>query len=162
MIRITTHKESIVKLSIFVTLMAKKRTMKLNTVNIHKIIKETIESVLCKNRDIDVNSIDISKIDINILKQSYIDLRLIPNVNEAVGEIMSTDNVPNNQFHRVISLSSENSISKVNNYYKLPNIMDKLKTIIYKCLPYAAGAFAVAFAGTIIFIILALIFGWDI
>ena len=40
--------------------------------------------------------------------------------------------------------------------------MDKLKRIIYKCLPYAAGAFAVAFAGTIIFIILALIFGWDI
>lgn len=80
--------------------------MELNSVNIHKIIKETIESVLCKNRDIDVNSIDISKIDINILKQSYIDLRLIPtltvygdplsnipNVNEAVGEIMSPDNV---------------------------------------------------------------------
>lgn len=40
--------------------------------------------------------------------------------------------------------------------------MNKLKTIIYKCLPYAAGAFVVAFAGTIIFIILALIFGWDI
>ena len=40
--------------------------------------------------------------------------------------------------------------------------MNKLKTIIYKCLPYAAGAFAVAFVSTIIFIILALIFGWDI
>ena len=58
--------------------MAKKRTLKLNSTNLYKIIKETIESVLCKNRDIDVNSIDISKIDINILKQSYIDLRLTP------------------------------------------------------------------------------------
>ena len=86
--------------------MAKKRTLKLNSANLHKIIKEAIESVLGKNRDIDINSIDISKIDINVLKQSYVDLRLtptltvygdplssIPTVNEAVGEIMSPDNV---------------------------------------------------------------------
>lgn len=57
---------------------------------------------------IDINSIDISKIDIEILKQSYIDLRLVPtmtvygdplssiaNVNETIGDIMPSDNVVN-------------------------------------------------------------------
>ena len=55
-----------------------------------------------------INSIDISKIDIEILKQAYIDLRLVPtmtvygdplssiaNVNEEIGDIMPPDNVVN-------------------------------------------------------------------
>ena len=35
--------------------------------------------------------------------------------------------------------------------------MNKLKKIIYKCLPYAAGACAVAFACTIVWCVIALI-----
>ena len=77
--------------------------------------------------------------------------------------ILRLEYIPSNRFRQITSPLSVNLTSEINNYYKMLNIiMNKLKTIIYKCLPYAAGAFAVAFAGTIIFIILALIFGWDI
>lgn len=74
-----------------------------------RMIKESMQTILQNNdneNDFDINSIDISDIDIEILKQSYIDLRLvptmtvygdplsnIPNVNEAKGDIMSPDRV---------------------------------------------------------------------
>ena len=43
-------------------------------------------------------------------------------------------------------------------YHNLTRMkMDKLKMIIYKCLPYLAGACAVAFACTIVWCLIALI-----
>lgn len=38
--------------------------------------------------------------------------------------------------------------------------MEKLKRIIYKCLPYAWGICGVIFVATVIWCVLALIFGW--
>lgn len=87
----------------------RKRIIKLTTSDLYKVILEGVQTILTNNEgedDFDINSIDISDIDIEILKQSYIDLRLvptmtvygdplsnIPNINEAVGDIMSPDNV---------------------------------------------------------------------
>lgn len=72
------------------------------------IIKESIKNVLMEQSISDVNSIDISKIDINILKNSYVDLRLVPTlttyggrlsilttIKEEYGDIMPPDNVVN-------------------------------------------------------------------
>lgn len=88
-----------------------KQIIRITESELKNIIKESVKTILksTSNEDgFDVNSIDISKIDIEILKQSYIDLRLvptmtvygdplssIPNVNEAKGDIMPPDNVVN-------------------------------------------------------------------
>lgn len=40
--------------------------------------EQTIIQNIDTENDFDINSIDISKIDIEILKQAYIDLRLVP------------------------------------------------------------------------------------
>ena len=89
----------------------KKKIIKLTESDLYRIIKESVQTILQNNdneNDFDINSIDISDIDIEILKQSYIDLRLVPtrisyddplskfnNINEAEGDIMSPDNVVN-------------------------------------------------------------------
>lgn len=54
---------------------------KLSRNNLHKILEESLDIILRSNtpeKGFDVNSIDISKIDIGILKQAYVDLRLVP------------------------------------------------------------------------------------
>lgn len=89
----------------------KKQIIRLTESDLYKMIKETVQTFLQNNDnedDFDINSIDISKIDIEILKQSYIDLRLVPTrisyddplsnfhiVNESEGDIMPPDNVVN-------------------------------------------------------------------
>lgn len=87
----------------------KKKKVKLTEQDLHNIIKETVQAILKDKKnetDFNINSIDISKIDIEILKQAYIDLRLVPsrmshnspildllNINESVNDIMPPDNV---------------------------------------------------------------------
>jgi hypothetical protein len=59
----------------------KKKKVKLTEQDLHNIIKETGQVILKDKKnetDFNINSIDISKIDIEILKQAYIDLRLVP------------------------------------------------------------------------------------
>lgn len=89
----------------------KKQIIKLTESDLHKIIKESVQTIFQDNNDktdFDINSIVISDIDIEILKQSYVDLRLIPTrisydnpltkfhiVNESEGDIMPPDNVVN-------------------------------------------------------------------
>ena len=89
----------------------KKQIIRLTESDLYKMIKESVQTILQNNGNkdgFDINAIDISEIDIEILKQSYIDLRLvptmtvygdplssIPNVNEARGDIMPPDNVVN-------------------------------------------------------------------
>lgn len=89
----------------------KKQIIRLTESDLYRMIKESVQTILQNNDnedDFDINSIDISDIDIEILKQSYIDLRLVPtmtvygdplssiaNVYEAIGDIMPPDNVVN-------------------------------------------------------------------
>lgn len=86
-----------------------KKLSKLTNNNLHRILKETLDTIFEIDNDtniININSIDISKIDIEILKQSYVDLRFVPtritydnpltiysNIEESKGDIMSPDNV---------------------------------------------------------------------
>ena len=87
----------------------KKQTIRLTENELHDIIKETIQTIVQdsnSNHIVDVNSIDISKIDIEILKKAYVDFRLmpkrishdnvlsnIPQLNEAEGDEMPADNI---------------------------------------------------------------------
>lgn len=87
----------------------KKKKIKLTEIDLQNIIEESVRTILNKTSYtgiFDVNSIDISKIDIDILKQAYIDLRLIPiatfygdplsnlsSLKESVGDIMPPDGV---------------------------------------------------------------------
>lgn len=76
--------------------------------NLHKIILESIEKIIQESEQEDVDGIDISSIDIETLKDAYIDLRLVPSVtvygdilsdiptiNEAIGDIQTPDTVVN-------------------------------------------------------------------
>lgn len=87
----------------------KKQIIRLTESDLYRMIKESVQTILRNNdseEEFDINSIDISDIDIEILKQSYIDLRLVPtrisyddplsnfnNINESEGDIMPPDNV---------------------------------------------------------------------
>lgn len=75
---------------------------------LHKIILESIEKIIQESEQEDVDGIDISSIDIETLKDAYIDLRLVPSVtvygdilsdiptiNEAIGDIQTPDTVVN-------------------------------------------------------------------
>lgn len=79
---------------------------------LHRIVYKTIKNMLTEsiniNNDFDVDDIDISKIDIEDLKQGYRDLRLTPTstlygdifsdeiyIKEAIGDILPPDNVAN-------------------------------------------------------------------
>ena len=69
----------------------KKKIVKLTEQELHNIIKETVQVILKDKTiktDFNINSIDISKIDIELLKQAYIDLRLVPSIT-AYGDILS-------------------------------------------------------------------------
>lgn len=59
-----------------------------------KIIKLTEQELHDIENDFNVNSIDISKIDIELLKQAYVDLRLVPSIT-VYGDILS-DKLGNN------------------------------------------------------------------
>ena len=87
-----------------------KNKIKLTDTELQKIIKESIQAILEKKTSeyvFDINSIDISKIDIDILKNAYIDFRLIPFATsfddplsfplfkEAKGDILPPDSVVN-------------------------------------------------------------------
>lgn len=88
-----------------------KKIIRLTENEFHEIIKESIQTLIkdkIKEENFDINSIDISSIDIEILKQAYVDFRLIPtrtsydnylsnfaNIKEAEGDIMPPDNVVN-------------------------------------------------------------------
>lgn len=80
----------------------KRNNIKLFENKLNKIVKETINNFFKPN----LNSIDISKIDINILRKNYIDFRLVPSIttydnflsnlphiNESFGDILPPDNV---------------------------------------------------------------------
>lgn len=57
------------------------KIIRLTEDELHDIIKETNQTIVQdsnSNHIVDVNSIDISKIDIEILKKAYVDFRLIP------------------------------------------------------------------------------------
>lgn len=86
-----------------------KRTIKISSSDLEHIIKETIENVLENDINSDDCPIDVRKIPISILRQSYVDLRLIPSqtafgdilsgvpsINEAYGDIMPPDEVVEN------------------------------------------------------------------
>lgn len=112
-----------------------KKVIKLTETELKSIIKESIHAILKDKPNIidgkiDINSIDISKIDIEILRQAYVDLRLvptrmsydsflsnIPKINEAEGDILSPDNVVNEILqkyhldrHLVLKIEASNSI----------------------------------------------------
>ena len=111
----------------------KKHVIRLAESDLYRMIKESVQTILQNNDnedDFDINSIDISDIDIEILKQSYIDLRLVPTrisyddplskfhiVNESEGDIMPPDNVVNAiiqkyhlNSHLVVKVEASNKI----------------------------------------------------
>lgn len=80
----------------------KRNSIKLFENKLNKIVKEAINNVFKPN----LKTIDISKIDINILRKNYIDFRLVPSIttydnflsnlphiNESFGDILPPDNV---------------------------------------------------------------------
>ena len=82
-----------------------KRTIKISSSDLANIIKETIANVIGD----EACPIDVRKIPIEILRQSYVDLRLVPSqtafddilsvvpsINEAYGDIMPPDDVVKN------------------------------------------------------------------
>lgn len=85
----------------------RKKYITLNEDELSSIIKESIQEIINDN-DFDIDSIDISAIDYETLKDAYVDLRLTPTlttygdplsdlapIKEIKGEIMSPDNVVN-------------------------------------------------------------------
>jgi hypothetical protein len=69
-----------------------KKTIKLTEQDLHNIIKKTVAILKDKTSEVNfnINSIDISKINIEILKQAYFDFRLVPSIT-AYGDVLSNN-----------------------------------------------------------------------